>query len=398
MTHTYNFDINENILLVNEAGLLIFTYTQWLSASNKEKIPFHKSIAGRNFSENKMLSLISDKHIYDESYRDFVMTVKKESFPHLESFFKNDNQDILTLAGIYEANDPDYFPFLTGIFQNITVSSIEDFAYEDFKRLYNIFFYKLIGVDFSDKEFSDVDSYEDFIARAENIDLLPLLAKTSFTDRETMELVRFFTNTKDLFDRLYPLVKILCEIMEDNFDLISDLFREKTEALEDNSNKVIGELFDQVGVSDFFQKRKRPTEVYTLIFAPQTSMIQFYSYDLIESFVKIGMYFSLSKEEGDSLKYHSQILKVLGDDTRIDILDLLKEDNYYAKELSDKLFITPATLSYHLNQLQICGFVGSYMVGRKTYYYLRKTGFDNVIDSLTDFAKDLKEENNERKS
>ena len=112
MTHTYNFDINKNILLVNEAGLLIFTYTQWLSASNKEKVPFHKSIAGRNFSENKMLSLISDRHSYDESYRDFVMTVKKESFPHLESFFKNDNQDILTLAGIYEANDPDYFPFL----------------------------------------------------------------------------------------------------------------------------------------------------------------------------------------------------------------------------------------------------------------------------------------------
>lgn len=398
MTHTYNFDINENILLVNEAGLLIFTYTQWLSASNKEKVSFHESIAGRNFSENKMLSLISDKHTYDETYRDFVMTVKKESFPHLESFFKNNNQDILTLARIYEANDPDYFPFLTGIFQNITVSSIEDFAYEDFKRLYNIFFYKLIGMDFSDKEFSDVDSYEDFIARAKNIDLLPLLAKTSFTDRETMELVRFFTNTKDLFDRLYPLIRTLCEIMENNLDLISDLFREKTKDLENDSNKVIGELFDQVGVSDFFQKRKKSTEVYTLIFAPHSSMIQFYSYDIIESFVKIGMYFSLSKEEGDSLKYHSQILKVLGDDTRIDILDLLKEDNYYAKELSDKLFITPATLSYHLNQLQICGFVGSYMVGRKTYYYLRKAGFDNVIDSLTDFAKDLKEENNERKS
>ena len=395
MTHTYNFDINENILLVNEAGLLIFTYTQWLSASNKDKVSFHKSYAGRNFNENKMMSLISDRHSYDEAYRDFVMTVKKESFPHLESFFKNDNQDILTLAGIYEANDPDYFPFLTGIFQNITVSSIEDFAYEDFKKLYNIFFYKLIGVDFSDKEFSDVDSYEDFIAKAENIDLLPLLAKTSFTDRQTMELVRFFTNTKDLFDRLFPLIRSLCEIIEDNLDLIKGLFREKTEALEDNSNKVIGELFDQVGVSDFFQKKKRPTEVYTLIFAPQTSMIQFYSYDIIESFVKIGMYFSLSKEEGDSLKYHSQILKVLGDDTRIDILDLLKEDNYYAKELSDKLFITPATLSYHLNQLQICGFVGSYMVGRKTYYYLRRAGFDNVIDSITDFAKDLKEENNE---
>lgn len=398
MTHTYNFDINENILLVNEAGLLIFTYTQWLSASNRAHIAFHESFAGRSYSENKMMSLVSDKLSYDESYRDFVMTVKRESFPHLESFFKNENQDILTLAGVYEANDPDYFPFLTGIFQNMNVSSIEDFTYEDFKKLYNIFFYKFIGIDFSDKEFSDTDSYEGFISKASNINLLPLLANTSFTDLQTMQLVRFFTDTKDLYDRLYPLIKTLCEIMEDNLELIKDLFIEKTKALKNDSNKIIGELFDQVGVSDFFQKKENPTEVYTLIFAPQTSMIQFYSYDIVESFVKIGMYFSLSKDEKDSLKYHSQILKVLGDDTRIDILDLLKEDNYYAKELSDKLFITPATLSYHLNQLQICGFVGSYMVGRKTYYYLRKAGFDNVIDTLNDFSKDVKEENNERKS
>lgn len=398
MTLTYNFDIKENVLLVNEAGLLIFAYTQWLSASNRAQIPFHESFAGRSYSENKMLSLVSDKLSYDESYRDFVMTVKRESFPHLESFFKNENQDILTLAGVYEANDPDYFPFLTGIFQNMNVSSIEDFTYEDFKKLYNIFFYKFIGIDFSDKEFSDTDSYEGFISRASNINLLPLLANTSFTDLQTMQLVRFFTDTKDLYDRLYPLIKTLCEIMEDNLELIKDLFIEKTKALKNDSNKIIGELFDQVGVSDFFQKKEKPTEVYTLIFAPQTSMIQFYSYDIVESFVKIGMYFSLSKDERDSLKYHSQILKVLGDDTRIDILDLLKEDNYYAKELSDKLFITPATLSYHLNQLQVCGFVGSYMVGRKTYYYLRKAGFDNVIDTLNDFSKDVKEENNERKS
>lgn len=398
MTLTYNFDIKENVLLINEAGLLIFAYTQWLSASNRAHIAFHESFAGRSYSENKIMSLVSDKLSYDESYRDFVMTVKRESFPHLESFFKNENQDILTLAGVYEANDPDYFPFLTGIFQNMNVSSIENFTYEDFKKLYNIFFYKFIGIDFSDKEFSDTDSYEDFISKASNINLLPLLANTSFTDLQTMQLVRFFTDTKDLYDRLYPLIKTLCEIMEDNLELIKDLFIEKTKALKNDSNKIIGELFDQVGVSDFFQKKEKPTEVYTLIFAPQTSMIQFYSYDIVESFVKIGMYFSLSKDERDSLKYHSQILKVLGDDTRIDILDLLKEDNYYAKELSDKLFITPATLSYHLNQLQVCGFVGSYMVGRKTYYYLRKAGFDDVIDTLNDFSKDVKEENNERKS
>ncbi len=94
----------------------------------------------------------------------------------------------------------------------------------------------------------------------------------------------------------------------------------------------------------------------------------------------------------------SQYLKILGDPTRIDILDLLKEKNYYAKELSDKLYITPATLSYHISQLHVCGFIGAYIEGRKTYYYLRRPGFEKVIKELTEFSKDIKEERNAKES
>ena len=73
------------------------------------------------------------------------------------------------------------------------------------------------------------------------------------------------------------------------------------------------------------------------------------------------------------------------------------ERSYYSKELSDKLFITPATLSYHLSQLHVCGFVGAYIDGRKTYYYLRKAGFKKIIEELSEFASNIREENHDQR-
>ena len=129
------------------------------------------------------------------------------------------------------------------------------------------------------------------------------------------------------------------------------------------------------------------------------TMIQFISEDYDDAFIKFGIYSNKDfvKKE-NRLKHLSQYLKILGDPTRIDILDLLKERNYYAKELSDKLFITPATLSYHISQLHVCGFIGAYIEGRKTYYYLRRPGFEKVIEELTEFSKTIKEENHGEKS
>lgn len=99
------------------------------------------------------------------------------------------------------------------------------------------------------------------------------------------------------------------------------------------------------------------------------TMIQFISEDYDYAFIKFGIYSNKDFiEKENKLKHLSQYLKILGDPTRIDILDLLKEKNYYAKELSDKLYITPATLSYHISQLHVCGFIGAYIEGRKTYY------------------------------
>lgn len=131
--------------------------------------------------------------------------------------------------------------------------------------------------------------------------------------------------------------------------------------------------------------------------APNMEMIQFMSEDIDFAFIKFGIFADKEKKNLGKLKLLNQYLKILGDATRIDILDLLMEKSYYSKELSDKLFITPATLSYHLSQLHVCGFVGAYIEGRKTYYYLRKAGFKKIIDDLSEFASNIREENYDKR-
>lgn len=208
-----------------------------------------------------------------------------------------------------------------------------------------------------------------------------------------MALLRSFSNKKSIYDRLYPLLEKICQILENNFPKIQDEFTEHFEKIKKDGYKKVSEVIDQVGLASFLSKRDEPLNIYGLILAPNMIMIQFISEDYDDAFIKFGIYSNKDfvKKE-NKLKHLSQYLKILGDPTRIDILDLLKERNYYAKELSDKLYITPATLSYHISQLHVCGFIGAYIEGRKTYYYLRKPGFEKVIEELTEFSKDIREE------
>ena len=393
-----NFNLIEKPLLVNEAGLIIYLYTNYLSANNKNFISFEESYPGFNYSQDKNLTSINSSFYNNEAYVDFVKKVKKESYPYLENFFKDKNEDILNLFYLFSENDGNYLPFMAGIFQNINVISIKDFSYELFDLIFNLFFLKYMGVDLDDAELTS-ETIKDWTEKALKSDFLSLIATLPYEDKLAMELIRSFSNKKSIYDRLYPLLEKICEILENNFPKIQDEFMEHFKKIKKDDYKKVYDIINQVGLNDFLRKREQPLNIYGLILAPNMTMIQFISEDYDDAFIKFGIYSNKEfLDKKNKLKHLSQYLKILGDPTRIDILDLLKEKNYYAKELSDKLYITPATLSYHISQLHVCGFIGAYIEGRKTYYYLRKPGFEKVIEELTEFSKDIREEEHGKES
>ena len=397
-TNFYNFKLIEQPLLVNEAGLMVYLYTDYLAAKNKNFISFEESYPGFNYSQDMNLTSIDTAFYNNKAYTDFVRSVKKESLPYLEEFFHDQNEDILNLFYIFIENDGNYLPFMAGVFQNINVTSIKDFSYEIFDLVFNLAFLRCIGVDIDDPELKST-TIKEWSKKALKSDFLSLIASLPYEDKLSMALLRSFSNKKSIYDRLYSLLEKITNILENNFPKIQDEFMDHFEKIKKDDYKKVKEVIDQVGLGSFLEKKEEPFNIYGLILAPNMTMIQFISEDYDDAFIKFGIYSNKDfvKKE-NKLKHLSQYLKILGDPTRIDILDLLKEKNYYAKELSDKLYITPATLSYHISQLHVCGFIGAYIEGRKTYYYLRRPGFEKVIEELTEFSKDIREERNAKES
>ncbi|WP_311537906.1 winged helix-turn-helix domain-containing protein [uncultured Anaerococcus sp.] len=393
-----DFKLIRKPLLVNEAGLMIYLYTNYLTAKNKDFFSFEDSYPGFNYSQDLNLTSIDIAFNSNDTYIDYVKKIKKESLPYLEDFFNNQNEDILNLFYIFSENDGNYLPFFAGIFQNINVTDIKDFTYNLFELVFDLSFLRFVGVDINDSGLKSTNIKE-WTAKALKSDFLSLIPTLPYEDTLAMELLRSFSNKKSIYNRLYPLLEKICEILANNFPMIEKIFEDHFENIEKDDCKKVYDLINQVGLNDFLRKRKEALNIYGLILAPNMTMIQFISEDYDDAFIKFGIYSNKDfvKKE-NKLKHLSQYLKILGDPTRIDILDLLKEKNHYAKELSDKLYITPATLSYHISQLHVCGFIGAYIEGRKTYYYLRRPGFDKVIEELTEFSKDIREENHGKES
>ena len=393
-----DFELIRKPLLVNEAGLMLYLYTNYLTAKNKDFFTFENSYPGFNYSQDLNLTSIDIAFNSNDTYIDYVKKIKKESLPYLEDFFNNQNEDILNLFYIFSENDGNYLPFFAGIFQNINVLDIKDFTFDLFELVFDLSFLRFVGVDINDSGLKSTNIKE-WTAKALKSDFLSLIPTLPYEDKLSMELLRSFSNKKSIYNRLYPLLEKICEILANNFPMIEEIFADHFENIEKDDCKKVYDLINQVGLNDFLRKREEALNIYGLILAPNMTMIQFISEDYDDAFIKFGIYSSKEfvKKE-NKLKHLSQYLKILGDPTRIVILDLLKEKNYYAKELSDKLYITPATLSYHISQLHVCGFIGAYIEGRKTYYYLRRPGFEKVIEELTEFSKDIREERNAKES
>ena len=80
-----------------------------------------------------------------------------------------------------------------------------------------------------------------------------------------------------------------------------------------------------------------------------------------------------------------ETLKALSDPVRRNILLMLKEDKMIAGDIAEKLGITPASLSYHLNMLKKCDLNLETKEKNFVYYELNTSLFDELILWLKQF-------------
>ncbi len=88
-----------------------------------------------------------------------------------------------------------------------------------------------------------------------------------------------------------------------------------------------------------------------------------------------------------------QTFKALSDETRREILNLLKHRKMTAGDISSKFAMTQATVSHHLSVLKEAGLIIDDKKGKYIFYELNTT----VIDGILSWMMALKETKNDEK-
>lgn len=79
--------------------------------------------------------------------------------------------------------------------------------------------------------------------------------------------------------------------------------------------------------------------------------------------------------------------KAMGDNTRFEIISMLRERPYYLKELAEKIGSSPSTVSHHISILVDAGFINPTMKDRKMYYLLQKEKFKELGEYYINLAE-----------
>ena len=78
--------------------------------------------------------------------------------------------------------------------------------------------------------------------------------------------------------------------------------------------------------------------------------------------------------------------KALNDQTRRDIIELLRKKDMTAGEIADEFAFSKPTISHHLDLLRQAGLVESVRQGQFIYYSLNTTVMDEIISWFLRFS------------
>lgn len=82
------------------------------------------------------------------------------------------------------------------------------------------------------------------------------------------------------------------------------------------------------------------------------------------------------------MKEKFELLKLLADETRLDILNILLKEDSYVEKIACELSLTPATICYHLKKMESAGIVNCSRSQFYIIYSLNRGIFDKPLHEL----------------
>jgi DNA-binding transcriptional ArsR family regulator len=184
-------------------------------------------------------------------------------------------------------------------------------------------------------------------------------------------------------------LKELCEFISDYVPIYNKAVEKMAKAKE----KFVKHLQDKIEAEgvDYFKSLLNFTnfeDYHKIIIAPvlcnySSLMGQLADENTLILFMGFKFEEALKHIKGfNDLDTYLNTLKTISDVSRYNIIKLLKEKERYGLELAEKLNLTTATISHHMNFLQISNLVVLERKEGKVYYKLNKEPLVKLIDYL----------------
>ncbi|MDD2427855.1 MAG: metalloregulator ArsR/SmtB family transcription factor [Eubacteriales bacterium] len=355
---------------------------------------------GKEFFDQPSLSQMEGRYdedaaILDERYSDLLtyLTSIRRKMPDLWA-----GKDDMALLFRLNTGEESRNYFIENLFTCITSStrlaeiSLEEFIVAAKFSLIELLQDNLEIMALSQEELSEI--YGNY--RSTEIDFADIISKVQqlkITDSEKILLLDFFTNISDYYERIIDSLSAVEELCISSYDLVRTLFKEKIlDLIEDGGLQRLDEQWLQrldVEAVDF----RRDEDIYLWISIVEYNGLWLnYSQNFEKNlYISLGLIFTemldLSKQSDQRQMIDKKQLSALSDSTRYKVVNALAERPHYAQELADKLGITPATLSHHMQILINSLLISVRTEGRRTYYRLKTAEIKRLAHSLLTFAE-----------
>ena len=225
-------------------------------------------------------------------------------------------------------------------------------------------------------------------------DLLECLDKSEYTPEQKWQLQWVFTHPKEAWVEVEPLVETAMEVINEKEALwhplveeFCDYYREKL-AEQSFESYIMSELGFDVGENPKGRILMPCIAASDYLFFHESNLQRGEDEELLPDVCRIGM---AIKRIGPDIFRNSPVnnrkrlvslLKILADESKLEILALLKERRRYGGELAKELKLTTATISHHMGILVGNGLVTLNKEMNRVYYELDENAIRKLLEQM----------------
>lgn len=222
--------------------------------------------------------------------------------------------------------------------------------------------------------------------------VISCLMKSDIKDEEKWKLQKIFFDRKEHWEKVLALLKkaaVFLAGFEEEYQWVLEIFGnywEKT--LNERSIMVYLKEMREIDIGESpLGFCLYPSIIKPNVIAFHAEMEKDGTYNTPD-FVRIGILFDDDFDIGSSYKkmedgyadYAAQVLKLIGDKSKFEILTFIRERAAYGSELAKHLNLTTATVSHHMNALLSAGLVEIKRMDTRVYYLSNKKALEEVLD------------------